>query len=343
MTMTATGRLAADVECLQPLVVIDGALYGVGRGGDAAMTLVSALGIPHPLRPVASARVWREHSARLRHDEFLRGVVGRISEARGVPDQVAYFLTVLVPRVTARDWGGAAARPVEKPAARHLPVPPLDLADLARAAPVPTLPEPAMVASGRVWRLARQAGAAAIAGVHVAARGDMWSLTGDYLPVRVIEERWRAAFDEAVGHAARLCLERGGDTASFDHAGALDELRRTGAVRRGALLLFGTTPPTIGHLMPRHHNASLGRQVTDDVALATPFHVGSPDAGGGGLIVMGRSPQGTWSPLALPSGICLGRSAPARPAHLEADVAAVAFLRWAAVHIATNGKFHEHD
>jgi hypothetical protein len=334
--------LAADLDRLHPVVVFDGEMYGVARRQTTEMTLVSAVGVRHPMRRLVSPRVWREHSARVARDQFLRAVVGEMAEHRGVPDDlIVYFLTVVVPRVEGRDWGGevttslSAERPVVRPSSR-----PLDLDQAARSLPAPIVPGPSLVVAGRAWRLAR---AASPTGVHVCVGRETWSPCGEYLPVKALEDRWRVGFDETVSHAARAALDRSGDTDPPDIGDALRELRRTGAVQRGALLFIASKPPCIGVVLPRHHNVSIGRYVKGDVALVTEFKVARSDAGLAGLGVFGRSPQGVWSPLSLPRGICIGSGVPARPAQLDPELAAVAYLRWAATRIAANGRFHEHD
>jgi hypothetical protein len=337
-----TRRLAEELECLQPLVVLGGELYGVARRATVPVTLVSALGVRHPMRPIASRRVWQEHWARLRRDEFLRRVAARIAEIRGVPgDLVVYFLSVLVPRVEGRDFGEEAmASSVETPNRGPSDRPGIAIGTFAQLAPPPIIPGPALVSSGRVWRLTREE---MPDGVHVRVGPDTWSLAGEYLPVRVVEERWRAALDEAVWSAAKTCHMRAAETSPASVVDALDELGRTGAVQRGDLLFFGTTPPSVGHLMPQHYNISLGRSVRGDVALATTFSVAPSDAGVGGLQVFEKSMQGKWSPRRLARGICIGPGVPQRPAQLDPDLAVVAYLRWAATRIAVNEKFHEHD
>jgi len=337
-----TSPLAAEIECLQPIVVLGGDMYGVARKPTGPMTLVSALGVPYPMRQVASRRVWHEHWARLWRDEFLRRVAARIAESRGVPgDLVVYFLSVLVPRVEGRDFGEeATALPIEMPKAERRHAPAIDLAAFAQQTPPPIIPDPALVLSSRVWRLAR---IGTQSGVHVRIDSETLSPAGEYLPIRVIDARWRVAFDEVVNRSAKTCLERSGETSATSVADALDELRRTGAVQRGDLLFFGTTPPGIGHLMPQHHNVSLGRTVSGDVALATTFHVAPSDAGVGGLQVFEKSRQGVWSLVSVPRGICIGSGVPQRPARLDPDLAVVAYLRWAATRIAVNERFHEHD
>jgi hypothetical protein len=337
----AAGRLAADLACLQPIVVLGGALFGVGRRAVSPVTLVSALGVRHPMRPVASARVWREHAVRAGHDAFVRGVLARIAEGRAGPEGMAvYFLSVLVPRAEGRDWGEDPAVPPRGTPRPGGACPAPDLAAFAAALPAPVVPGPALVASDRVWRLAR---CGAPAGVHVRVGRGCWSPAGEFLPVAAIDERWRAACDEVVSRAARVCLERACELDAAFVVEALDELRRTGGVQRGSLLFLGSTPPCIGHVMPPHRNVSLGRAVSGDVALATPFRMARSGTGAGGLRAFAKSPQGVWSPLALPRGICIGPGVPQCPPQLEPDLAAVACLRWAATRIATNGRFHEHD
>jgi hypothetical protein len=329
------------VARLDPLVVLADGVFGLSARPTSGPTLVSALGVHHPLRLLMPPRVWQEHTARATRAEFVRTVGERAARARASSvDLVAHFVEVIVPGARGRDWGDAWSPAPDAGRAAN-PAPPAPDVDLiARRIAAPAPPCPGMWAANRVWRLAPQAEPS---GVHVRVGSELLALTGEFVTTAAVIDDWRGAVEQLAESAARALIEAAGQSRRGTVAAAMAELDATGVVQRGPLLLLSGNPLRVGHLMPPHFNVSLDRDVRGDVALATALIVPAPAAGMGALEVFARTRHGTWERAPLPRGICLGAGVPARPPGLDRNLAAVAYLRWAAIRIAANGRFHEHD
>jgi hypothetical protein len=180
-------------------------------------------------------------------------------------------------------------------------------------------------------------------GIYVQAGSDRLAPTGAFVCAATVLAEWRTACDRLVGEAVRAELERAGAATAPAVADALEVIARDGAVQRGSLVLINDHPPRIGHVMPPHYNVSLNRDVRGDVALTTRLNIGERATAFGDIEVYARSARGTWAPVTLPRGICLGSGVPVARPDLDPSLAALAFLRWAATRIATNGRFHEYD
>jgi hypothetical protein len=106
----------------------------------------------------------------------------------------------------------------------------------------------------------------------------------------------------------------------------------------GDLLFLPGNPPRVGHLLPSHYNHVLGRQSHRDLAMTAPLvlppQVVSPR-------VYKRTSE-RWEPMHLPHGLCLGGDPP-RDRPNSPGLTLAAYLRWAAVRIATNGRFNAND
>lgn len=187
----------------------------------------------------------------------------------------------------------------------------------------------------RVWPLSDEHEST---GLHIILNGVKLAPSAGYVSLADLQRQWETRFAEHVQIAARSLAAR---EPSPPHAAleqAREELRRTAAVQRGPLLFFACDPPRIGHLMPPHHNRSLGRSVSGDAAITARCAAGLTE-----LAVFVRGSRGVWMETVLPRGICIGSGLPARQPGLDGDLAVMAWLRWAATRIATNGRCHEHD
>lgn len=332
--------LTPDLLRLEPLVFLADGIYGLSRRAGPDVRLVSALGVSHPLRQLVSARAWQKHIIRTARDAFTTAVADRIARRRIAPvNLLAYFVMVLVPRFERRDWGDRLRPSAEDLTAVQPIASAPDLAAAAARLPVPAPPCPGLLVLERIWRLAP---CEHVRGMHVRAGGRGLAPTGGLVHVAAVNREWHEAVERLVRDTAQAASveTRSGDDGAV--ADAADELERTGAVRRGALLLLAARPPRIGHVMPPHFNVSLNRAVDGDVALTTPAEM-PMGAGFGDLRVFARSTSGAWSAVDLPRGICLGPRAPDARTALDADLAALAYLRWAGTRVAMNGRFHEYD
>jgi hypothetical protein len=119
---------------------------------------------------------------------------------------------------------------------------------------------------------------------------------------------------------------------------ALATLTKQGFVQRGDLLFIQGSPPLLGYLIPKHMNLGLGRMIDGNVAMAAPFTLPARIS----RLNVVHKQQGRWVPLRVPHGLCLGRG-PRAQSTLPPELKLAAYLRWAAVTVAQNRKFHEAD
>jgi hypothetical protein len=164
--------------------------------------------------------------------------------------------------------------------------------------------------------------------------------TGETISVGQVDRRWREAVSGFVTQAADRLIDAGVDLApGAAVAAARQEIARTNCLQRGDLIFLAGSPSRVGHVLPPHYNRVLGRQSHRDlammVALTRPPRIESPE-------VFVCDGQGRWRPFHLPHGLCLGGSPPdIRPE--TPGLALLAFLRWSACRIASNGAFHAND
>jgi hypothetical protein len=92
-------------------------------------------------------------------------------------------------------------------------------------------------------------------------------------------------------------------------------------------------------VLPTHYNHTLHRDSCGDLAIAAPLNL-RPRLSS--LRVFIRSTGANWQPFDPPNGLCLGRD-PLDELPDSPGLALVGYLRWAAVRLAANGKFHAND
>jgi hypothetical protein len=97
------------------------------------------------------------------------------------------------------------------------------------------------------------------------------ALTGRVDSVATLEDEWRQAADVHVRQAAARAKGEAPELQMMRDARA--EIARTGGVAAGDLVYIIGDPPRIGHFLPPHYNAALGRQCNGDVAITTPFRM----------------------------------------------------------------------
>ncbi len=329
--------LYPEMQHLQPFVLLRDGIYVKGRREHGAVRMVTALGVVHALRRLASFRVWQEHCAGIAADEFVRRAIADVSgsRAKSAGNVLTYFLHVILPRFERHDWGERAVTQYSAPPAP----PPPDLSAAVRAIPAPALPTPSLLILGRLWLLTE---ARTPRGVHIRLGPEVLVPTGEFVPLGRLTAQWSVAVEQFAREWVSGYIENG-VPARADAAQALDEFRRTGALERGDLVLLNTTPPRLGHIVPQHVNRTLRRTSTRDLLLTAVVTVPARGDGPGGLSVFGRDPGGAWAPVALPNGLCLGSGPPVRPSGLDDDLLLPGYLRWGATRIAVNGRFHVSD
>jgi hypothetical protein len=329
-----------DFERLQPLVFLEDAVYVKTRRPAGPATLISALGVVHPLRALCSGRTLAEHRVRHNQGALMQVLAAELARHEALGSPLVYFLA-LAAAVHGRDWG-EEPRATDVDSAALLAEALGELRGVIAHLPDPRLPLPALLVLGRVWHLV-PASAPAVAGrVHVRWRETVLGLSGEYDLLRDLESAWwdcacQYLTAEVERHARSLC-ERSTVQASA-LASAQAHLERDGVLQVGDLLLIQGQPPLLGHVVPPHYNTALGRATGRDLALVAaltfPPQIGS-------LQVYGRAPSGTWHAVTLPHGLCLGKSPRGTIAN-QPGLALAAYLRWAAARVAVNGRFNQYD
>jgi hypothetical protein len=325
---------------LQPIVCLGDDLYVKTGQRPAEATLVSALGVRHPLRRLGSARDLAQ--SRRRSDA---PVIGRMltealcrHAAADVVDGLRYFVEVLVPAFGERDWREDYLVPAAAPPARHPSDLLVDVAARGEEAPLARLPSPSLLVLGRVWLLRPAHPGPGRMQVH---RGEeALEPSGEYHLGGTLERQWHKDVDrflrETAEQMAAWCVLTEDGATLRD---AREAVARAGCFVRGDLLFLAGSPPRLGYLLPPHYNRSLGRQSGRDLALTAPLtlppKVSYPT-------VFQRTAAGRWERCPLPHGLCLG-SGPPGDLPESPGVALAAFLRWAALRVAANGIFHSSD
>jgi hypothetical protein len=324
----------------QPLVVLGNAFYARGSG-DGPVTLVTAAGIRHPLQCLGPAEVWQEHGRRLNEGEVRTQLLAEaVRRGAGASlDPLHYLVAHLSPACARRDWGAAHGKE-GVPTCGHAPFSTLaeELSAAARQVPLPRLPSPSLWFLGRVWPLGEVAAADGRTYVRWGSRPPL-TLTDAHEAVGALDSEWRAwvaAF--VMANAARLVPfpQDCRDCPALHQAH--EEIGRTGCWQAGDLFYL-PEPARLGCVVPGHYNRVLrcdtGRDLALVVGLTLPPTVPFPR-----LYLRGAG--GRWEPYAPPNGLCLGNGPPSeRPEDPGLHLAA--YLRWAALRIAGNAKFHSAD
>ncbi len=335
----------ATLQRLEPLFVRDGEIFVKTRQDHGEATLVTAQGVAHPLRRLCTARTWQQHMLRLNRP-LLREQLAQERAQRspsGETGALRYFVEYLAPSFQARDWDEGyrdEAAPASAPT-QAAPEPgdwAAEIAALVENVPLPEVPSPSFWLFGRVWGLAARA--TAPTALHVRFGQEILGLTGDYVLAQKLETQWKQRCQALVATLAQRLVDRAQTGPVPPHLQqALDEIARCGAYEHGDLLFLSGRPPRLGHVLPSHYNRILGRQTNRDLAvvalLQLPPSISHPT-------VYQRNCAGRWEPCPLPNGLCLGGGPPEdRPT--TPGLALAAYLRWAALRIAANGKFHASD
>jgi hypothetical protein len=336
------------LQSLQPLLLIDGRFYVAGPGGGIpGVALVSALGVVHPYRVLCDARVVLAHAARINVD-LLRERLQRECTAKrslSAMDPLMFFIDVMVPGLAERDVGGSfrcetssgeSSDGIRAPSASSM-----DLEDALRGAPVPVLHSPSLWVLGRAWRLVRAT--VISASIHVTCGADLLSMTGEYSNLKALRQEWDGAVSDYCDSVASvLCAEKA-TALPVGFEVAQRALAMSGVFSNGDILYLGSRPARVGYVVPAHYNHTLGRRADRDLALTAPLGFPPAIPQNSDLLIYQRGESNRWEPM--PRSVCLGvsPSVPAGEGLAAAGVNLLAFLRFGAVRIAANGRFHEHD
>jgi hypothetical protein len=167
-------------------------------------------------------------------------------------------------------------------------------------------------------------------------------MTGEYIPLKTLRQEWDAAvLDDCKSAASALGAPRAALSQSLRHARS--ELARSGVVAQGDILYLATDPVRVGHVIPPHYNHTLGRSVGRELALTAPLGFPPGIPGNTDLVIYRRSGENRWE--AETRSVCLG-SVPSVAVGQEvadAGINLLAFLRFGAIRIAGNGRFHEYE
>jgi hypothetical protein len=336
------------LQSLQPLLLIDGRFCVAGPGGGASgVALVSALGVVHPYRVLCDARVVLAHAARINVDLIRERLQGECTAKRSLSamDPLMFFIDVIVPGLAERDVGGGfrygGSSGGSGGGMRVPSAPSVDLEDALRGAPVPVLLSPSLWVLGRAWRLVR---ATAIPpSVHVTCGADLLTMTGEYSNLKKLRQEWDGAVSDYCDSVASvLCAEK--VTASPVRLEVAQRaLTMSGVFSNGDILYIGSRPARVGYVVPAHYNHTLGRRADRDLALTAPLDFPPAIPQNSDLLIYQRGQSNRWEPM--PRSVCLGvsPSVPVGGGLTAAGVNLLAFLRFGAVRIAANGRFHEHD
>jgi hypothetical protein len=327
---------------LEPVVVLGDELYVKTDRSDDDVNLVTAMGVKHPLRRLCSKRTLDEQFVRRNAEAVGRLIRAGLARARADNqlDDLRYFVEGLLPAFQGRDWSEHFELDMFTEPAEPTLFPDVvgQIDELSRAFSTPVLPSPSYLLLGR-FRMLRPDPAAS-GGDHVLHGCEILGPTGETISVGQVDRRWRDAVSGFVAHAVDRLVDAAVDLAPGSAViTAREEIARTGCLQRGDLIFLAGSPSRVGHVLPPHYNRVLGRQSHRDlammVALTRPPRIETPQ-------VFVRNGQGPWVPFHLPHGLCLGGSPPdIRPE--TPGLALLAYLRWAACRIASNGAFHAND
>jgi hypothetical protein len=332
-----------SLQRAQPLVFgWEGELYLKTRSRHGAATLVTASAVAHPLRRLCVFRDLIEHLIRLnarRGRQLLEMELARRSAAN-CTDPLRYVVDHLAPSFCERDWNEAYQEDVGTESGRAVQVDlSVEMAAVTEAIPAPTFSVPSLWLYGRVWALRPRTVVPTAMYVRL-GDGEALGLTGEYTLASAVESQWRTTVETFVAAAAaRLAArERPGEVSLALHS-AREAIARNGYWQCGDLLFLPGNPPRLGYVLPTHHNRVLGCQSDHDLAMTSALHM-PPSISL--LSAFRRSAAGEWLPFHAPHGLCFG-SGPPTVSPVSPGLALAAYLRWAALRIAANGKFHALD
>jgi hypothetical protein len=327
---------------MEPVVMLPDGVYVKAAGpaaGSSGPSLVTALGVIHPLRRFGSVRNLAEHGLRLNR-RAIGAMLSETLERRASADWVnplRYFVCQLAPAFMAEDWDPEAPEAPAPPAGSARPDLAEEIALAAGEAPGPQHPAPSLWTLGRVWLLAD--GLETRGRVWVRSGDQCLGVTGHFFTVHNLETQWQTQLAQYVAGKVEFWVQayaRPGDEPDLRQASA--EVARTGAFRMGDLVFIAGSPPAVGHIIPPHYNQALGRDSDHDLALTAHLILPLKLAG---LGLFERSSDGRWHAVSPPHGFCLGQ---APHGVVQGPTAVLAYLRWAAIQVVKNGgRFHEAD
>jgi hypothetical protein len=333
------------LQAIQPLLITAEGLYFSGGDGESAASLVSALGIVHPLRRLCDVRVLQRHAVRVNAGAIRVRLSAEFAakSAERVPDPLSLFVEAMVSGLSARDssneflyedqFNAPVAEVVDQSA---------ELEKVIRqASALKGLPLPSLCVLGRAWLLTHAS--TTPPWVHVRYQGGLLAMNGDYVTLKKLRAEWDAEISDRCKEAAAHFSAVPPAAESEQLRIARRELSRSGFVANGDLLFLATRPIRVGCVIPPHYNHALGQGVGKDLALTAPFSFPPGIPSNSELIIYRRGANGGWE--AMPRAVCLGSvpSVNAGQGAAEAGINLLAFLRFGAIRIAANGRFHEHD
>jgi hypothetical protein len=322
---------------LQPLVLVDDAIFVLGPDGAPAAIMRTASGLCYSLRRLCSLKTFLVHfgqATAAKRQQMFEAEWSRQKSAV-TNDAFKWVVEHLVSALLTRDLGQAVR--IDQPAAssRDGPIQETGFAADPAAMPTPPIPQPAVCLCGRLWLLRpaeEQDGC-----MQVETHTKTWGLTGDYWLLRSLNQQWlgqvHMTLREQVENQIRVWSR--GDSPETQTARV--ELGRRGFWQHGQLLYLPGSPPRLGHVLPSHHNSVLGRHCEGDVAVAAKLTLPPTISS---LEIYQRSGE-RWLPYSPPNGLCLGGLAPVPL--MDPGLTLFAYLRAAAVRLATNGRFHAND
>jgi len=318
--------VALEFQRLQPVLFHAGMTWTPGSG-EAAQVLMPGGG-RLSLRPFCPIATLADHSRRARAAALATQNAATLTGMADERAGLAHFLAVIAPGVAQWDSKGGFAPAC--PAGALGP----EWRSYGAQLPSPAFPSPSLLIFGRFWLLlARPAQGAAPRSFAVSVGNDLLESDGRFRAVRDISLEWARSADRASRPSPRTPAR---PEAVPGFVEALRELRATGAVSRGDLLLFGGAPPLLGHVLP----GAAGR-------LAIAARLGSPPRTPlSGMCVLrrdGDAARGRWVADTRP--VCFGTDPGANEwaAAPSPGVALALLLRYAAVRFAANGRFHEQE
>jgi len=342
-----TCLLGFTLEELQPLLFLWDDVYIKTKRPVGQVVLVTASRVEHRMIRFCSIRNLADHHKRVIRPFLIRKLQQEIEQRKRILciDPFYYFLHYLVPLSRELALSTEPSMTQTDHADQHdLPS---RISGLVDQTPLPKPPNPSLWLLGRFWYLDDLK---SLAGrMHVRFGKRTLGLTGEYSLVNTLQIEWQREVDlylkDSAASINRETQEKDSENSDFFARNALSQ---KGWLQEGDLLYIDGNPPRLGHVIPAHYNRTLKRQSDRDLAVTATLELPQLYRKKNLRIFQKKEhPRGTcrdgeWTPVTLPNGLCLGREP--EGAMQSADwSSAAAYLRWAAVRIAGNGRFHGND